>query len=397
MRALRNACCGIVLAVSAAAANAQTAADQLAEVVTVLMLPAGFEGSFGDWQQIEAATQIRWQALPPNMLDDALPDGAYFTRRGLANLGGQPFGVVATGARTMVMNVYFRNVGTSPVGAAAVASALRRQGYTLQAVRCPLKGVAACTQWWRITGRDRRPAFWNSQTDCNGRKCESYALLLDTTLPSLTPEQQRLYTDRCDNDATGGASAAGAAAAPKAGAWDEQLASLFRSLIPSGSTAPVAWSAIDKTPSVSWAPLPPQQMPSPPWPDTENHYYRGGQADLGGRVLYLNATGSASTVLNVHVEDQSTQANRGDVLQALQRQGLTVQLARCGIVYQLSTSRWYRVTGAATRPVMLLRNVRCDTTACPKGQENYTLALSGVLPPLKPGEVDAVAGRCPGR
>jgi hypothetical protein len=46
---------------------------------------------------------------------------------------------------------------------------------------------------------------------------------------------------------------------------------------------------------------------------------------------------------------------------------------------------------------MLLRNVRCDTTARPKGQENYTLALSGVLPPLKPGEVDAVAGRCPGR
>jgi hypothetical protein len=55
--------------------------------------------------------QIRWEPLPPNMLDNALPDGSYFTRRGLANLGGQPFGVVATGARTMVVNFYLRNVG----------------------------------------------------------------------------------------------------------------------------------------------------------------------------------------------------------------------------------------------------------------------------------------------
>jgi hypothetical protein len=45
---------------------------------------------------------------------------------------------------------------------------------------------------------------------------------------------------------------------------------------------------------------------------------------------------------------------------------------------------------------MLLRNVRCDTVACPKGQENYTLALDGALPKLQAGEVEAVGGRCPG-
>ena len=46
---------------------------------------------------------------------------------------------------------------------------------------------------------------------------------------------------------------------------------------------------------------------------------------------------------------------------------------------------------------MLLREVRCDTVACPKGQENYTLALGGVLPAFKTGEVEAVGGRCPER
>ena len=100
---------------------------------------------------------------------------------------------------------------------------------------------------------------------------------------------------------------------------------------------------------------------------------------------------------SVHAEDAQTQANRGDVLKVLQQKGFDVQLARCGKVYQLSAAKWYPVTGAGKRPVVLMRNVRCDTVACPKGQENYTLPLGGVLPKLQAGEVEAVSGRCPGR
>jgi hypothetical protein len=55
------------------------------------------------------------------------------------------------------------------------------------------------------------------------------------------------------------------------------------------------------------------------------------------------------------------------------------------------------VVGNGKRPIMLMRNIRCDTAACPKGQENYTLALEGQLPKLQQGEVEAVGGRCPGR
>ena len=391
MRTFRNACFGIAMAVGCAAAHAQSPEDQLAQVVAALMMPAGSEGSYGDWQQIESVKQIRWEPLPPKMLDDALPDGAYFTRRGLANLGGRPFGVVATGARTMVINVYFRNVSASPVGEAAVTAGLQRQGFSLDLARCPIKGAgAAGNRWWRLEGKGKRPAFFNSQTDCNGSKCEGYALLLGETLPTMTPQQQLLYTDRCTGDESGRA-----AQAPTA--WDEQLAALFLSLMPAERAAAVSWSAIDQAPGVQWAPMPPQQMQTPPWPDTDNHFYRGGQADLGGRVLYLNATGTKENVRNVHLEDQATQANRGDVLKVLQQKGFDVQLARCGKVYQLSAARWYRVSGPGKRPVMLLRNVRCDTVACPKGQENYTLAVDGALPTLVAGEVDAVGGRCPGR
>jgi hypothetical protein len=123
------------MAVACVTASAQSAEGQLAQVIAALMMPAGSEGSYGDWQQIESVKEIRWEPLPPKMLDDALPDGAYFTRRGLANLGGRPFGVVATGARTMVINVYFRNVSASPVGEAAVVAELQRQGFSLDLAR----------------------------------------------------------------------------------------------------------------------------------------------------------------------------------------------------------------------------------------------------------------------
>jgi len=391
MHTLRKACFAIVMAVACAAAHAQSAEDQLAQVVVALMQPAGSEGSYGDWLQIEAVKQIRWEPLPPKMLDDALPDGSYFTRRGLANLGGRPFGVVATGARTMVINIYFRNVGKSPVGEPAVVGALQKQGFSLDLARCPIKGSAgAGNKWWRFQGPNKRPAYFNSQTDCNGTKCEGYALLLGETLPTMTPQQQRFYTDRCSGEAAGQATATPTA-------WDEQLASLFMVLIPLERSGAVAWPEIDKAKMVTWAPMPPQQMPIPPWSDKENHFYRGGQADLGGRVLYLTATGSKDEVRNVHAEDAETQANRGDVFKVMQQKGFDVQLVRCGKLYQLSAAKWYRVTGQGKRPVILMRNVRCDTVACPKGQENYTLELDGVLPEFQAGEVEAVSGGCPGR
>lgn len=113
--------------------------------------------------------------------------------------------------------------------------------------------------------------------------------------------------------------------------------------------------------AVKWAPMPPLEMQPQPW------------------------------------ADQQTQANRGDALKVLQQPGYDVQLVRCGKLYQLSTAKWYRVAGPSKRPVMMLRNVRCDTAACPKGQENYTLALEGKLPQLQQGEVEAVGGRSPGR
>lgn len=102
-------------------------------------------------------------------------------------------------------------------------------------------------------------------------------------------------------------------------------------------------------------------------------------------------------MLNVYFEDQATQADRGDALRALWRKGYNVRLARCGKLYQLSTQTWYRVTRPVSRPVMVERGIRCDTTACPRAQEKYRHAFTDALPPLQAGEVDAVGDSCPGR
>jgi hypothetical protein len=391
MRTFLNALVVLALACNCATARAQSAADQLAVVVDALMLPAGSDGTYGDWTGLEAVKQIRWQPLPPTMLDEALPDGSYFTRKGLANLAGQPFGVVATGARTMVVNVYFRNVGAAPMGETAALDALRRHGFSLEIARCPVKGAAgAGNTWWHIKGPKKDPAWFNSQVDCNGKKCEGYALLLGQSLPTLTPQQQHLYTDRCTGTATGTATATVAA-------WDAQLAMLFTRLMPAAPATSVPWTDIDKAQMVTWAAMPPLEMQSPPWSDTGDHFYRGGQTDLGGRVMYLTATGDRNAVRTIRIEDQATQANRGDVLTALQRSGFKVELVRCGKIYQLSSGKWYRVSGQGKHPAILRREVGCDTIACPKGHESYALALDGVLPKLQAGEVDAVAGTCPGR
>ena len=191
-------------------------------------MPAGSEGSYGDWSQIESVKQIRWESLPPNMLDDALPDGSYFTRRGLANLGGQPFGVVATGARTMVVNVYLRNVGQAPVGEPKVLAALQRTG--LLARPRPLPGPGL--------GGSRQPVVAASRRRASGPP---------SSIRRPTATARRARGMRCCSARDAAHADARAAAPlyrslhrrqgrwrqrPQPAAWDVQLAALFISLIP---------------------------------------------------------------------------------------------------------------------------------------------------------------------
>jgi len=389
VRGFRHILFAIASTCVCALSNAQTPADTLVQVVAALMLPEGTQHTFYGWNDLDAAKQVRWASSPPRMLDDALPDGAYFALEGMVRGDGHRLSVEATGVRTMVTNVYFRNHGAA-LGETAVLAALNRAGLKVELVRCPIAASpAASNKWWRITGPGKRPAWFHSQASCNGARCESYALLLGETLRTMIPKEQRLYTDSC----TPGTSAARPAPAAE---WDEKLASLLAALIPQQGATSVAWGALERATAVRWMPLPPREAGEPPMPDGNRHY-RVGETDLGGRVLGVTATGTRDSVYHIYFADQATQADRGDALRALWSKGYNVWLARCGKRYQLSTQTWYRVTGPASRPVMIQRGIRCDTTACPRAQEEYQLAITAALPPLQPGEVDAVGDSCPGR
>ena len=79
--------CSVVVVVSVVLLGIQPAAhaaggpeDDLAGTIK-LVLAKNFDT---DWQGLEKLTKIRWAPLPPNMLQNCLPDGGCFTRTGTA-------------------------------------------------------------------------------------------------------------------------------------------------------------------------------------------------------------------------------------------------------------------------------------------------------------------------
>jgi hypothetical protein len=166
----------MLLALASAGASAQAPEDTFARTVMALI-------SLRDWREIEKVKPIHWDPLPPAMHDDALLDGNYFSRNGVIDASGRRVSVMATGARTFVTNFYFRNQGT-PLGETALLAAFERAGYTLELVRCPIEAVStASSKWWRLSAAGKPTSHFQSQTRCDGAPCESYALLVDGTLP----------------------------------------------------------------------------------------------------------------------------------------------------------------------------------------------------------------------
>ena len=366
------------------AANAVAAGDGFAGTIAAMLLPAGAYHQFHDWHSIERVSSVRWALPPPNMLDESLPDGAYFTRSGAAIVDGRPLDVVATGVRTMVMNAYFRNRGKA-IGAAAVTDGLRRRGFAVELVRCPLtESPEADRHWWRIGG-GVQPAWLRVSTRCEGEPCEAFVLMFEQDLVTMTPAESRVYSDRCPPDPT--------AMHPPLPPWDEQLAVLIARLVPMPGALAARWEDLDTLPRTRWNPPPVLERVGTP---DDARFARVGQADLGGRVLHLHATGTRERIVAIELEDARMQADRGDVLAALRAAGIAVELVRCGRPYLLSRGNWYRLTDPADRRAVLRQKVSCDTGACPRAQETYVLTLGDTLPPARPGEQDAHDGRCAG-
>gem|GEM_PF-2658452 len=177
-----------------------TASQAFARTLIQLMSPFSISrDSFYDWHYPEKASDIQWAALPPTMLDKPMSDRYYFQRKGLINLGNQSINIVAGGAREMVMAFYILNQST-PLGENNVLKALKSSDAAVTTARCPIKANLPAPRWYRITAKGKHPAFlWITPARGKAQPWEGYQFSLESTLPPMSPDELKIYTEKCPN------------------------------------------------------------------------------------------------------------------------------------------------------------------------------------------------------
>lgn len=337
-----------------------------------------------DWQDLEKLPGIKWAPLPPTMLQNCLPDGGCFSRQGTATIGDRKLVVIATGARTIVSNIYLRN-GTAAFGEDAVVAALKRAGLSTELARCPVKGSAGSTNWYRLKSASTNPGYLSVQSSCNGRPCEGFAIFQGEQLPALQPNQLRMYSEQCSGSS--GARKPVSTVMPQ-----DQLAQVIVALLPStAGAAAYDWKALTTRPAnAKWNGTGPIKWDLT-YKGDPNPLGLSGSFTLSGREFSLLGSGTSTQVKVVYLDENRMHPRGEDVLGVLRTQGFEVKLARCGPVYTESTNNWYSLTSAGTRPVMLQQSLRFEGKQV---QDAYVVRLDNTLPKRDPRDRDPGVSGC---
>lgn len=365
---------------SPAARGAGKPEDALAAV-----FKAYYSSSFvADWSGVEALPGVQWAPLPPASLQNCLPDGGCFARQGKAAIGGRGLIAVASGARTIVGALYLRNA-TAPFGEPAVLAALAAAGMTAELARCPVPGTPGGTNWYRIAGEGANPGVLSVQTQCGARPCEGFVLTLGEELPSLQPQQVKMYSEQC----TG---APAERTAVSSALPHEALADALAALIPKTAGPALGdWNALAALPSgIEWPADGPKAMDLT-FKGDPNPMAKSSMLTLASRKFSVLASGSAEQPKVVYLDEMGMHPRGEHVLGVLYTKGLQVQLARCGPAYTESTNSWYSVKSAGTHPVMLRQSIRYDGNQV---QDAYELRLDGTLPARDPRDRDPGVAGC---
>jgi hypothetical protein len=338
--------------------------DDLAAAVKAFLS----ESTTTDWQGVEKMPNIRWAPLPPTTLQKCLPDGGCFTRQGAAVIADRKLVAVATGARTIVSNVYLRNV-TAPFGEAAVVAALKGAGFSADLARCPVKPGVGGTNWYKLAGSGLKPGFLSIQSLCNGKPCEGFVIHSTQDLPTLQPSQLQLYTEQC--------SVPPSERKPVSTRLPhEQIADTVAALIPAAGAALPDWKAVaGMVPGIQWFPGPKKVDLS--FKNDPNPLSQTGQVAFSGRRMSVLASGSQTEVKTIYLEEGGMHPRGEHMLGTLYTLGFGVKLARCGPIYTESTNNWYSIANAKSRPVMLRQSIRYEGNQV---QDAYELRLDGTLP-----------------
>lgn len=362
----------------AAAQTPPSASTQLAAIVRTWL---GM-GQPADWGSLDQLPAIRWAALPPTSLQNCLPDGGCYARQGAATIAGRTLAVVASGARTMVMNLYVRNTA-APIGEAAVVAALGQAGFTAELARCPMRGGTGTTNWYRLAGAGLAPAFLAVQMTRGATPTEGFVLSSGEELPALQPNQLALYSTDCGTGAT---------QAPTATTLPHQrLAEVVVAALLPTTTARLDWPALASLPlEVTWNRTTPQAMNRAALGDP-NPMAITGTVTWSGRLFSVVASGTAAEVKALFLEEMGQHPRGEHMLGVVYEKGIAVRLVRCGPVYTESTNNWYHLTSARTRPAMIRQSIRYDGNQV---NDSYELRLDGTLPPRDPRDRDPGVNGC---
>lgn len=336
-----------------------------------------------DWSGLEQLPGIRWAVLPPTALRNCLPDGGCFTRQGTATLGGRSMAAMATGARTMVLNIFLRNTG-APIGEASIVAALKQAGLGAELARCPVRGGAGSTNWYRLKGTGLSPGFLSIQAGRTSRPNEGFVLSHGEELPALQPNQLALYSEQCGE---GVAQAPASTLKPH-----EQLAQTFVTLLaPAGGPVLYDWKALAAlSTGMSWDSAGPKRVDYSTLGDI-NPISLGGWVTYAGRKFSVRASGTTTQVKSVFLDENGMHPRGEHMLGVVYEKGIAVQLVRCGPVYTESTNNWYTLTSRGTRPAMILQSIRYEGNSV---QDSYVLRLDGTLPARDPRDRNPGTNGC---
>jgi hypothetical protein len=379
---LRAACIagvGALLTNRTVASTRNAPADEFVSIVKAF----GELGQPAAWEALEQLRGIRWAALPPSALQSCAADGNCFARQGTVTLGGQTLGVLATGARTMVFNVYFRNAG-APIGEAAVLAALRQNALRPVLARCPIQGGAGSTNWYRLNGTNGAPMHLAVQAASGRRNGEGFVLSAGAALPPLQPAQLALYSEQCD----AGVKQRPIALTPP----HEQLAATVVALLtPASGPSLYPWNALATVATgIAWDSAGVKRGDLS-YRNDRNPFMRSGSVAYAGRQFGVLASGTQSAVKTIYFDEQGQHPRGEHMLGIVYQKGIAVQLARCGPVYTESTNNWYSLTSSRTHPAMIRQSIAHDGRQV---ADAYELRLDNTLPARDPRDRNPGVNGC---
>jgi hypothetical protein len=335
-----------------------------------------------DWDGLETLPGTRWAALPPTSLTNCLPDGGCYSRQGTVTLGGRPVTVMASGARTMVLNLYLRNAG-APYGEAAVVAALKKVDPSTELVRCPVKGGRGTTNWYKVKGA-KSPGFLSIQTVRGERPSEGYVISYGSELPKLQPNQLAMYSLQCTP---------GAEQKPVSTVLPhQQLAEVVTALLVPAASQGHDWASLRAlSTGIVWDTAAPKQWDLTTLKNDPNPMAISGHAEFSGRKFSALASGTTTQVRNIYLEEQGQHPRGEHMLGVVYEKGIAVRLVRCGPVYTQSTNNWYSLQSNRTKPAMIQQSIGYDGNQV---SDRYALRLDGSLPPRDARDRDPGVGGC---